>query len=791
MEEYLNSEKEISEEEPINQSNQFNLSSFLEILLRRKKIFLLLSFLFFFVTSSNLVYRRIKNPIYRGSFTLMISDPFLSKRTQNKGIEDLALNKEVLDIPTLVQYLKSQGVVAEVAKRNNISPDSLTKRINITIPRERGVLSSYLSKTLLITVDGKDKYKMQKILEDLSKQYVINASESRNEKLSEGIKFLENEKPKLISRVKIAQEKLELFRSKNNMLDPIKEGEKITDAIKSQENKILALKSENKRLLFIKKNLVNGILYTQGIASSRANQDSSDLGIISSDQLLLKEILDVKSQLANAQSKYKISSTFIKNLEEKLSQLEPILLKNQKLAVDAAIIVNNSQIQYSNNQLVELKKKFIPIPEKVTQFSVIKQELSALEKNLQSLNETKDELELNLSQGNLPWKILVDPFVNPYPIKPDLKRNTINIILFTLGFASLLTFLIEKFDNVFHNPREVEKFINLPILGFVPFFSLLDAKSDENSDLNSDKNSDENNNDVLKISNFIESEKNLLFKNTKFIFEETFRNIYTSIKFSKSGKDIKIINITSSIPEEGKSLCSLFLAMNISQISKKVLIIDTDLRKPSLHKRLEVDNVKGISNYLVSNDSDWSKYINKHDSCENLSYITAGKIPPNSITLLESKKMQSFINELRDSNKYDFIILDCPPILGLSDALIISNYVDASILTISLNKVNKPLAMECLRKYLLIKKPIIGAIINSVSKELINKNPFTNNYYSYNNQYRYYAYKYMPQETQNRYTDAENIINSSDNIFKKFFKNKTFLDKTKFIFKNFKNWLDE
>ena len=202
----------------------------------------------------------------------------------------------------------------------------------------------------------------------------------------------------------------------------------------------------------------------------------------------------------------------------------------------------------------------------------------------------------------------------------------------------------------------------------------------------------------ITINDVFEINKKKLKNNIKFIFEETFRNIYTSIKFSKSDKDIKIINITSTIPEEGKSLCSLFLAMNIAQISKKVLLIDTDLRKPSLHKRLDVDNISGISNYLVNSDSDWTKYISVHKSIKNLHYLTAGKIPPNSISLLESEKMRALIEDLRNSKEYDFIILDCPPLLGLSDALIISKYVDASVLTVSLNKVNKKVSNRLLTK---------------------------------------------------------------------------------------------
>ena len=168
----------------------------------------------------------------------------------------------------------------------------------------------------------------------------------------------------------------------------------------------------------------------------------------------------------------------------------------------------------------------------------------------------------------------------------------------------------------------------------------------------------------------------------------------------------------------------------------------------------------------MNKENEWEKYINTHKSYKNLSYMTSGKIPPNSISLLRIKKMKSFINELRESNQYDFIILDCPPILGLSDSLIISNYVDASILTISLNKVNKQLAMGCLEKLKLIKKPIIGTIINCVSEDK-NKNLFSNNYYSYNNQYNYFSYKYMPIETQNRYMNQETQIREEKDKLRK------------------------
>ena len=170
--------------------------------------------------------------------------------------------------------------------------------------------------------------------------------------------------------------------------------------------------------------------------------------------------------------------------------------------------------------------------------------------------------------------------------------------------------------------------------------------------------------------------------------------------------------------------------------------------------------------------------------------MTAGKIPPNSISLLESEKMQRFISELRESEEFDVIILDCPPILGLSDALIISKYVDATVLTLSMNNVRKNLAIDCLQKIKQTKTPIIGTIVNSVFKES-KKTLFDDGYYSYSNQYNYYSYKYMPEETQNRYqnefdTPKENIVNSKETL-----QGKSLLEKAKTLLNKFKQWINE
>ena len=151
--------------------------------------------------------------------------------------------------------------------------------------------------------------------------------------------------------------------------------------------------------------------------------DKAGLGVIGSDQLLLEEILTVKSELAKAQSKYKKSSSIVESLNARLKQLEPILLENQQSAVEAAIVINQSQIKSAKNKVSELNKRFKLLPAKINEYSSILQNKKIIEANLESLLTAKEKLQLELSQGKLPWNIIVEPFVNPKPYKPNLKKT--------------------------------------------------------------------------------------------------------------------------------------------------------------------------------------------------------------------------------------------------------------------------------------------------------------------------------------------------------------------------------
>ena len=143
-----------------------------------------------------------------------------------------------------------------------------------------------------------------------------------------------------------------------------------------------------------------------------------------------------------------------------------------------------------------------------------------------------------------------------------------------------------------------------------------------------------------QISNKEETKKKTVLK---FLYQESLRNIFTSIRFLGVNDQLKIFSISSCLPEEGKSLINVFLSKTISEMGSRVLLIDADLRKSRIHERLGINNLKGLSNILTEKDANWKDFVQNIPEYKNWSVITAGTRPPDSTRLLSSKKMNDFI----------------------------------------------------------------------------------------------------------------------------------------------------
>ena len=207
---------------------------------------------------------------------------------------------------------------------------------------------------------------------------------------------------------------------------------------------------------------------------------------------------------------------------------------------------------------------------------------------------------------------------------------------------------------------------------------------------------------------------------------EAYRTIRTGIEFSNLDKDLKVICMTSSKQNEGKTTVLSNLGVSFAKIDKKVLLIDADLRNPSISKMFDTSNSQGLMDILLGkrNIQDCIKKTKQ----ENLYILTGGTIPPNPAEVLSSKKMSEFIESIKD--EYDYIFIDSPPVGVVSDASIISAYSDGVIVVVGANEVDSNLAKIAKERLDGVKANIVGVILNKFKTDT--NSEYYNYYYNEN-----------------------------------------------------------
>jgi len=203
---------------------------------------------------------------------------------------------------------------------------------------------------------------------------------------------------------------------------------------------------------------------------------------------------------------------------------------------------------------------------------------------------------------------------------------------------------------------------------------------------------------------------------------EAIKTIRTNLQFTDTNNELKTILLTSSISGEGKSVVSANLAVAYAKANKKTLLIDADMRRGRQHEVFKVSTSKGYSNLLIDDPKNYGGYIQK-TNIENLSIISRGVVPPNPSELLQSQKNKDLIDLLK--GKYDIIIFDGIPVIGLTDSVILSSMVDKTLIVCAALETQMEMLLETQKTLEAVNCDIAGVIVNKVR----DKNMYNNKYY--------------------------------------------------------------
>lgn len=194
---------------------------------------------------------------------------------------------------------------------------------------------------------------------------------------------------------------------------------------------------------------------------------------------------------------------------------------------------------------------------------------------------------------------------------------------------------------------------------------------------------------------------------------EAYRVIRTSIQFAQAGKELKTLAVTSCMPNEGKSMTAANLAVVLTQAGKSVLLLDCDMRNPTVHKNFGLSNKLGISS-CISMDTPLSAAV-QATKVDNLYALTSGVIPPNPSELLGSEQMKNVLQRAKE--QYDYVLIDTPPVMPVTDALIVSRFVDGMILVIASAEIKVEMARDVKNQLVNAGANILGVVLNKVRSE--------------------------------------------------------------------------
>ena len=231
-----------------------------------------------------------------------------------------------------------------------------------------------------------------------------------------------------------------------------------------------------------------------------------------------------------------------------------------------------------------------------------------------------------------------------------------------------------------------------------------------------------------------DSKKMLLSDHSSFSVQEAYKTLRTNISFSLPGSGCKCIGITSANRGDGKSSVAVNLAISFAQINKKVIILDCDMRLPTVASKIGIESKPGLSNYLVGSNNLNDMLIKRIEE-KGIDVFPSGNIPPDPTTLLESQNMADLLSVLR--KHYDYIVIDLPPLTPVSDAAILSRYIDGYLIVVRHEKSEYAKISDTLHQLEFAGARVIGFVYNGKEVE---------GHYRKSGKYKYYYYDYYKKD---------------------------------------------
>ena len=735
------------------QEQEIKLKDYYRIILRHRKLILLI----FVLVMAATIYYTVNAPrIYESSGKILLE---LNKQTDlffttgGFGRNDVNNQMEVIKSPSVmenaIEKLKRNPNAESFPILSSDNPKGiLIKEINVSAERETDIVN--------VSFKSTNPEEAQAVINSIMSSYQEENLTYARAEATTVREFLEKQLDVTSKKLAISEEDLREYKITHEVFSLSEETkEMITNMVEFEAQ----LSSARTDLQVV----VQKLNYLKSELSKLDDTLGDEMISISSPLLeqLRQKLIESESQLAIYLTKKGYTENHpqlvslrneIDNVKQQMKiEIDKILTVNKysfnpldrRHELFTEIIATEIEYQTANAKAIALESVVEEYSVKMSGLPDAELELARLER-AKSINEqvysmliTRYEEAKISEEGKLSnIRIISSASVPKSPVSPKVKMNILIGLLLGLGLGIGAAFLLESLDTKINNLSDVEKFVHLPILGTIPDIQL-DTKQMADIEDKLRKEKDKEKIKELKTTQRQMAARLVPFYSPKSPVAEAYRTFRTNAvsipsKVSKKGRTYLV---TSSGPKEGKTTSSANLAITLSQMRSKTILIDCDMRRPMVHNLFLVDRENGLSKYLTTEDVDIHEII-KPSGIDNLDIITSGHVPPNPSELLSSQRMDLLLDELRQ--EYEYIIVDSPPIIAVTDALIISKKVDHLIIVIRVNSTDREIIEQAKNLLKNIDEKAEGVLVNGIEVK---------RYYSgYKYYYYYYYYYYDEQE---------------------------------------------
>jgi exopolysaccharide transport family protein len=713
------------------EEREVNLRDYWKIIQKRRWI--IIAF-FLIVLIATAVATFTMKPIYRGTTTIQINkeNPQIVDfkeifavntmdmdyyQTQYKILESRSLARRVIQNLKLSEHPEFQikpGTPFQQSKSKTLtSPSTYFSPSNKDLSedeKETSLINQFLKKLKIepirnsrlvkIHFDSNTPELSAQVSNTLAATYIQQNLETRFVATERAKEWLTKQLGELKAKVERADEDLQAFGSKHDIIS-LDEKENVTMQRLTELNETLT-KAEAERM-------AKEALYKQ---TKEKNIDSL------SSILENKLIMDLKQAYIQLEAQYmKLSETYKPEYPEMVRLKSQMDTVQKRLDAEINKIIVGIRNDYESNLRREAllrqayqqqKAKALEMKQRGIQYNILKREADTNRELYKGLLQRMKEagVSAGITASNI--QVIDQAELPTKPYRPNKPLNLLLAAVVGLFLGVGLAFFFEYLDNTVKTTEDVEQLIRLPSYGMVPEISSERRRRLEKG-----------------TSYPVEL---ITHGHPKSMLSEAYRNIRTSILLSFSEKPPKRILLTSPNPAEGKTTTVINIAIALAQTGARVVIVDTDLRKPRIHKVFDKENGVGLSNFL-SGRAELESLV-KGTEIPNLFYIPSGPIPPNPSELIGSNLFKSMMVSLEE--RFDHIVLDSPPVLGFADSIILSTFVDGIILVVSGGKTPRETLQRAKEVLQQVNAKILGVIINRVD---IHRSDYGYYYYRYHSYY--------------------------------------------------------